>query len=86
MAKNIAPSDDLTIEHGRGATYSNTKFTVYRHSVFPRSSVLAGRARREWVDDFDTLEEARTKFPQARVLTGSTFREDPMHDLPDDEG
>ena len=70
---------------GRGATYSNNKFTVYRISVYPRSSVLAGQQRRQWLDDFDTLESAQAAYPRAKV-SGCTYREPILSHLPDDEG
>lgn len=75
-----------TIEMGRGATYANEKWTVYQHGIFPRSSVLAGQSRRMWIDDFDTLEEAKAAFPEAKVLDGSTYRPPSLHHLLDDEG
>ena len=71
-----------TIEMGRGETYSNDQFTVYEHGVYPRGSVLAGRDSRKWMDDFPTLEEAKAAYPKAEVCCGTTFRHDPMLDLP----
>lgn len=77
---------NLTIEMGRGATYRNSKFTVYEHGVYPRSSVLAGQSRRRWLDDFDTLEEAKAAYPEADVLVdGSTYAEPDLSHLPDDD-
>lgn len=58
-----------TIEHGRGQTYSSGRPTVYRHDVYPRTSVLAGRPRRTFVDSFATVEAARAAYPQAEDLT-----------------
>jgi hypothetical protein len=75
-----------TIEMGRGDTYSNSLFTVYEHGVYPRSSVLAGRASRKWLDDFDTLAEAVAAYPKADVCVGgTTWREDKMLDLPGED-
>lgn len=74
-----------TIEFGRGATYSNDKYTVYEHSVYPRHSVLAGQDRRVWLDDFETLEEAQAAYPKAEVCVGgTTYRPPCLHHLPDD--
>lgn len=49
-------------------------FAVYRYGIYPRSSVLAGCERRTFVDAFDTLEEARSAFPEATPC-GSSDRE-----------
>ena len=64
---------DQTIEMGRGATYHNTLYTVYEHSVYGDSSVLAGEPRRQWLDDFETLAEAKAAYPHAVVVEGSTY-------------
>lgn len=64
-----------TIEYARGATYASNKFAVYEHGVYPRWSVLAGQPSRKWLDEFDTLEEAKAAYPKASVCTGiSTYR------------
>lgn len=55
----------FTIEHGRGETYSNSRPTVYRHDTYPRGSVLAGRQRRTWVNDYATIAEAKAAHPDA---------------------
>ena len=64
---------DQTIEMGRGATYRNTLYTVYEHSVYDDSSVLAGDPRRQWLDDFETLAEAEAAYPHAVVVEGTTY-------------
>ena len=64
---------DQTIEMGRGATYRNTLYTVYEHSVYDDSSVLAGNPRRQWLDDFESLAEARRHYPHAVVVEGTTY-------------
>ena len=48
-----------------GATYCNYVYGVYEYGVYSESSVLAGQTCRIWVDEFDTLEEAKTAYPQA---------------------
>lgn len=65
----------FTIEFGNGETYRNTRPTVYKHDVYPRGSVLAGRPRRTWIGDFDTVAAAKAAYPTADDLTtvnGST--------------
>lgn len=42
-------------------------FWVWEHSVYPRGSVLAGQQRRRRVKCFDTIEAAKTEFPDATV-------------------
>lgn len=64
-----------TIEQGsRGATYRNddNTFTVYEIGTYPRSSVLAGQQRRQWLDEFDSLEAAQTAYPNAEFIGGGT--------------
>jgi hypothetical protein len=73
-----------TIEFGNGATYRNSKYTVYEHSTYPRSSVLAGQHRRVWMDDFDTLEEAKAAYPKA-THSGPTYQPPYLEHLPDGE-
>jgi len=73
-----------TIELGNGATYRNNKYTVYEHSTYSRSSVLAGQRRRVWMDEFDTLEEAQAAYPKAQV-SGATYQPPVLHHLPDDD-
>lgn len=74
---------DRRIELGRGATYSNNKFTVYEYDEYPSSSVLAGQERRRWLDEFDTLTEAQAAYPDA-VESGCGYREPYLGHLPDD--
>lgn len=78
----------LTIERQRGETYSRSTYAVYEHGYYPRSSVLAGRPSRKFVDGgFETVEEAKAAYPTARDLEGgSTFIpiERMVAHLPDD--
>jgi len=74
---------DLTIELGRGATYANSRFTVYAHDRYPRHSVLAGQDRRTFLDSFTTVDEAKTVYPDAVVITGSTYAPPYLGHLPD---
>jgi len=40
-------------------------FSVYEFGVYEASSVLAGQAKKSFVDSFDTVEEAKAAFPDA---------------------
>jgi hypothetical protein len=42
-------------------------YNVYEFGTYPRSSVLAGQTRKQFVDGFDTLEEAQAAYPDADV-------------------
>ncbi len=57
----------LTLEFGRGETYQTNKPTLYGHSTYGRSSVLAGRPRRVWLEDWDDLDTARAELKAARI-------------------
>lgn len=71
---------------GRGATYSNSRYTVYEHGVYRRGSVLHGRGMRVWLDDFETLDDALAAYPDAEPCFGSTtWRHDSMMDLPGED-
>jgi hypothetical protein len=74
---------DQRIELGRGATYSNNKFTIYEYDVYPRGSVLAGQQRRKWLDEFNTLAEAKAAYPDA-VESGCGYQEPSLSHLPND--
>lgn len=43
----------------------NGRFNVYQWDKYPRHSVLAGQPRKSWLEDFDTLKEARETYPNA---------------------
>jgi hypothetical protein len=80
------PNNYKTIERGsRGATYKNgdNVWTVYQHGTYPRSSVLAGQHRRQFLDEFDSEEAARAAYPDAQV-SGDTYTPPVVHHLPDD--
>lgn len=47
-------------------------FEVYEHGTYPRHSVLAGSARRTFVDWFHDIASARSRFPEAEVLDGTS--------------
>lgn len=74
-----------TIERGRGATYATDRWTVYEHGEYERGSVLEGQSRRVWLDDFETLDEARAAYPDADVIDGSTYRPPCLNHLPGED-
>lgn len=83
----IRSGDDLRIEPCQGATYHRPgKVAVYAYGAYPRSSVLYGRTRRTWVEEFDSVAEAQAAFPTAVVAAGSGYVEDRLLDLPDEDG
>jgi hypothetical protein len=84
MVKRTTAKQKLTIELGRGATYSNNSFTVYAHDRYPRHSVLAGQNRRTFIDRFDTLAEAQKEFPAAVHVAGTTYAPPSLFHLSDD--
>lgn len=84
MPKIPKPGLKLTIERGRGMTYSNNRWTVYEHSTYPRHSVLAGQPCRTYIDSFDTIEEAKAEHPTATVISGTTYAPPSLSHLPDD--
>ena len=64
--------------------HKTTGFTVYGLGTYPRSSVLAGQQRRTFLDSFATLEEAQAKFPNAKLVPGTTYQAPDLSHLPDD--
>ena len=94
------PRPTFTLERGRGETYSHSRPVLYAHSIYDRSSVLAGQPRRLWVAQWDTWDEARAALAEVRK-TDRTFKYDDYGEgggtsyiptsvltrhLPDDEG
>jgi hypothetical protein len=60
------PRPTFTLERGRGETYRHNRPVLYAHSIYDRSSVLAGQPRRLWVAQWDTWEEARAALAEIR--------------------
>lgn len=79
-------SDYYVIEPGgRGATYRHTTgYTVYKMGVYPRHSVLAGQVSRTWMDRFETVDEAKAKYPTAELIAGTSYSPPYLGHLPDD--
>ena len=42
-------------------------YNVYAWGTYDRSSVLAGQTKKQFVDGFDTLEEAQAAYPDVDV-------------------
>ena len=57
----------LTLEYGRGETYRSNMPTLYGHSTYERSSVLAGRPRRVFLESWDDLDTARGELKAAKI-------------------
>ena len=77
---------DIRIEYpSAGMTYNRDAYGVYEYGEYPRSSVLAGQERRVYLDSFETLEEARAKYPTAEVCDFSGYRPPSLDHLPNDE-
>ena len=100
IRSNVRPGPTFTLEMGRGETYSYRRPVLYAHSVYERSSVLAGQPRRLWVAQWDTWKEARAALTEVR-RADRTFKFDDYgqgggtsfipssvltRHLPDDEG
>lgn len=81
-------NDRLVIEQGsRGATYQNdmNTYTVYAIGRYGRGSVLAGQQRRQWMDEFKSLEEAQKAYPTAKFTPNqSSYQEPNLSHLPAD--
>ena len=96
----VRPRASYTLEPGTGETYRNAKPVLYAHSVYDRSSVLAGQPRRLFVERWETWEQARVALSELRKKD-RTFKFDDYGEgggttyipsrvltrhLPDDEG
>src|SRR3954465_12341351 len=62
----VRPKPTFTLERGRGETYRHGRPMLYAHSVYERSSVLAGHPRRLWVARWGTWEEDRAALAEVR--------------------
>ena len=78
-----------TIERQQGETYRRNTFAVYEHSIYPRTSVLAGQPCRRFVDGgFATVKEAQEQYPDATPIEGTTHIPVDVltRHLPDEDG
>lgn len=64
---HIKQHRNLTLELGRGETYANGRPTLYGHSTYGRGSVLRGRPRRQWLEDWDDLDTARAELKAEKI-------------------
>ena len=89
-AKEVANGPmEFTIEPGRGEL--GQCLTLYAHDEYEASSVLAGRSRRMFVAMVSRTDAGRDLLlaacrkagVDAWECGGTTYRHDPMHDIPD---
>ena len=73
IRSSVRPRPTFTLEMGRGETYRHSRPVLYAHSVYERSSVLAGQPRRLWVAQWDSWDEARAALAEVRKAD-RTFR------------
>jgi hypothetical protein len=100
IRSTVRPRPTFTLERGRGETYRRPRPVLYAHSIYERSSVLAGQPRRLFVEQWDSWQEARAALAQVRK-DDRTFRYEDYGEgggtshipssvltrhLPDDEG
>jgi len=79
------PVEDIRIEFpSAGATYSHQEWGVYKYDVWPRSSVLAGQQRRQYIGSYTSLHEAQAAFPTARQA-GCGYQPPYLGHLPEEE-
>jgi len=96
---NVRPPPTFTLEMGRGETYRHCGPVLYAHSIYGGGSVLAGRPRRIFVEEWPTWDEARAALAEVRAADpsfhfgdfgqgGSTHIPSSVltRHLPDDEG
>ena len=71
---------DLTIEYDHEYKW----YSLYEFGVYPRLSVLAGQTMKRFVTSFDTIEEAKKAYPQAKEMyrdANNTFNHLPSEEL-----
>ena len=66
IRSTVRPRPSFSLEMGRGETYRHARPVLYAHSVYERSSVLAGQPRRLWVAEWVSWDEARAALAEAR--------------------
>ena len=74
----MSNKNEVSIERSQYGGWS-----VYEFDVYPRSSVLAGQTRKQFIDSFDSLEEAEKQYPHADV--GYRDAHNSFDHLPDDD-
>ena len=66
IRSTVRPRPTFTLETGRGETYRHGRPMLYAHSVYERSSVLAGQPRRLFVEQWVAWDEARAALTEIR--------------------
>src|SRR4051812_21575722 len=62
----VRPRPTFTLERGRGETYRHPRPVLYAHSIYERSSVLAGQPRRLFVEQWNSWDESRAALAEVR--------------------
>jgi hypothetical protein len=66
IRSTVRPRPTFTLEPGRGETYRHARPVLYAHSIYERSSVLAGQPRRLFLEQWATWDEARAALAEVR--------------------
>lgn len=85
-ATTMKPVEDLRIEYpSAGATYCDYEYGVYKYDRYPKSSVLGGQVRRQFLGSYLTEELAKAAHPNA-LPAACGYREPYLNHLSDEEG
>jgi hypothetical protein len=68
-----------------GEEYGETYYAVFAWGRYERSSVLAGQARKVFVESYDTLEEAQQAYPDAGISSQWTEPQVSLNHLPGED-
>jgi hypothetical protein len=74
--------DYWTLRHGAGPLGG---VDVLGWGTYPEDSVLAGQARKVWLDNFPTEAEARAAYPQAEGFSSAWDGQPSLAHLPDED-
>ena len=69
----------FTLEQGMGETYCHSKPVLYGHGRYPRSSVLAGRPSRIWIESWESWDEAHKAIVELQKAFGRQFKCEEMN-------
>ena len=67
------------------AEYGESCYGIYGWGVYPRTSVLAGQARKVFVESFDTIEAAQAAYPGANESNKWTEPQVSLNHLPSED-
>jgi hypothetical protein len=62
--------------------YGEAIYTVCELTTYEASSVLAGQEKKQFVDEFDSLDSAKAEYPNAQVIEGRYIPGNNMSDIP----